>query len=87
MFNFFDEISQLTGLPFDNLSKGFRLINLSNRALYVEGYTGLIDAENGEMNIKLKKGIVRLTGKNLKIKNLNLGSLLVVGEIQTVEMN
>lgn len=87
MFNFFEEISNLTGLPFDDLSKGFRVINISNRAVYVEGFTGLIDTESGEMNIKLKKGVIKLCGKNLKIKNLNLDSLLVVGEIHSVEMN
>jgi len=87
LFNFFEDISNLTGLPFDDLKKGFRVINLSNRAVYVEGYKGLIDTESGEMNIKLKKGVIKLTGKNLKIKNLNLETLLVVGEIQTFEMN
>ncbi|NCB48697.1 MAG: hypothetical protein EOM55_03660 [Clostridia bacterium] len=87
LFNFFEDISNLTGLPFDYLTKGFRVINLSNRAVYVEGYKGLIDTESGEMNIKLKKGVIKLTGKNLKIKNLNIETLLVVGEIQTIEMN
>ncbi len=87
MFSFIDDISRLTGLPFDDLSKGFRVINISNRAVYVEGYKGLIDAESGEMNIKLKKGVIKVTGRNLRIKNLNLETLLIIGEIQNLEMN
>lgn len=86
MFSLLEEISRATGMPFDLLDKGFRVINLSNNAVYVENYTGLIDVDSHEINIKLKKGIVKLNGDNLKIKNLNTNTLLVVGDIRAVEM-
>ncbi len=86
MFSFLDEISTLSGLPFDIINKGFRVINLSNRAVYVEGFTGLIDVDSQEIGIKLKKGILKLNGDNLKIKNMNLETILVTGDIRMIEM-
>ena len=87
MFKFFDEIALKTGLPFDILNKGFRLINFSNNAIYVEGFTNIVSFETNEIKIKLKKGIVKITGENLKIKNMNLQTIMVVGSILTVEMS
>ena len=87
MFGFLEEISTLSGLPLDIVNKGFRVINLSNRAVYVEGFTGLIDVERHEIGIKLKKGIIKLNGENLSIKNINLDTLLVVGDIRSIEMS
>ena len=87
MFKFFDEIALKTGLPFDILNNGFRLINFSNNAIYVEGFTNIINFETNEVTLKLKKGIVKITGDNLKIKNMNLQTIMVVGNILTVEIS
>ncbi len=86
MFFLFDEISKMSGLPMDMINKGFRMINFSNRAVYIEGYTALIDAEPNEIGVKLKKGIIKLNGDDLKIKNMNLDTLLVTGDIKQIEM-
>ncbi len=86
MLNFLEEISYLTGLPFDYINNGFRVINLSNRAVYVEGFTALIDVCSQEIGIKLKKGIIKLLGDNLKVKNMNLETIVVTGDIKSVEI-
>ena len=81
-----DEISKLSGLPIEMINGGFRLINFCNRAVYIEGYTALIDVNISEVAVKLKKGLVKLNGDDLKIKNMTLDTLLVTGDIRQVEM-
>ncbi len=81
MFGFLEEVSNLSGLPFDIINKGFRVINLSNRAVYIEGFVALVEVEKTEITIKLKKGIVKILGEELKIKNMNLNTILVVGKV------
>ena len=81
MFGFLEEVSNLSGLPFDIINKGFRVINLSNRAVYIEGFVALVEVEKTEINIKIKKGIVKILGEELKIKNMNLNTILVVGKV------
>ncbi len=86
MFFLLDEISKLSGLPLEMINGGFRFINFCNRAVYIEGYTALIDVNLNEIAIKLKKGLVKLNGDDLKIKNMTLDTLLVTGDIRQIEM-
>ena len=87
MYSFLEEISNMSGLPLNLINDGFRVINLSNRAVYVEGLKSLIDVDSSEIGIKLKKGIIKLNGDNLRIKNMNLQTLLVVGDIRQIEIS
>ncbi len=86
MLSFLDEITSLSGLPFDYINNGFRVINLSNKAVYIEGFTALIDVTNFEIGVKLKKGVVKLLGDNLKVKNMNLQTIIITGDIKSVEI-
>jgi len=87
MFDFIEEISIKTGLPFDILNNGFRVINFNNRAIYTEGYVSIIEFELTQISIKLKKGILKIFGQDLKIREVNLNSILVVGEISNMEIS
>jgi len=87
MFGFLEEILKLTGLPFELLNNGFRIINFNNVSCYIEGYKNILDFSPECISIKLFKGIIKLCGKDLKIKNLNLNTVLIVGQINSVEQN
>lgn len=87
MYDFFDEIALKTGLPFDILNKGFRIINFSNKSIYVEGFTNIVSFENEEIVLKLKKGIIKIQGQNIKIKNMSLETIIIVGDILFVEIS
>ena len=42
MFSFFSDILEKSGLEISSVLDGFRLINFSNRAVYLEGFLKLI---------------------------------------------
>ncbi|MBQ3213920.1 MAG: YabP/YqfC family sporulation protein [Clostridia bacterium] len=86
MFDFFDEIATKTGLPFEILNNGFRVINFSNKSIFIEGFVSIIKFESQEISIKLKNGVVRIIGNNLTIKNMNLESIVITGEISSSEI-
>jgi len=85
MYAFFDEIAKITNLPLDIFNNGFRLINFSNKTVYIEGFTSILNFTDSEIVIKLKKGVSKITGSKLKIKHMNLESIIVVGDILSVE--
>lgn len=87
MFSFFDDIASLTGLPFEILNNGFRVVNFCNKAVYVEGFQNVIEFTPTVLNIKLKKGVVKLSGLGLKIKNLSQNTIVVSGKISSLEIN
>lgn len=86
MISFFDEISSMTGLPFEILNNGFRVINFCNKAIYIEGFQNILEFSPSVLNVKLKKGVVKLQGLGLKIKNLNQSAIVVSGEISNLEI-
>ena len=87
MYDFFEEIINLSGLPLDIFNKGFRVVNLSNRTVFIEGFVNIVSFESTEIIIKLKRGIVKVQGENLKIKNMNLETILIVGSIINLEIS
>lgn len=87
MFSFLDDIAQKTGLPFDILNNGFRVINFNNKSVYIEGFLNILMFEKDLIKIKLKKGLIELEGENLKIKNMDTQSIVVSGNILKLAIN
>lgn len=87
MFSFFEEIAELSGLPFQVFNNSFKVINFGNKAIYIENFKNIISFESIEIVVKLSSGIVKISGENLKIKNMNLDSIIVVGDIKGLEIS
>ena len=60
--------------------------NLGGKAVYVENFKRINTFSNSEIILKLKKGMIKILGENLYIKELNKNSLLVWGTIKGVEV-
>ena len=64
----------------------YRYYNLGGKAVYVENFKRINTFSNSEIILKLKKGMIKILGENLYIKELNKNSLLVWGTIKGVEV-
>lgn len=87
MFSFFEEITKISGLPFQIFNDNFKLINFGNKAVYIENFKNIVSFESFEVVIKLSKGITKILGENLKIKNMNTNSIVIVGDIKNLEIS
>lgn len=85
MFAFLDEIYSMSGLSLDLLKSGFRLINMANKCVYLEGFLRIKSVSQEKIEVSLKKGAVLVSGANLKIKNMSRDTLMIVGEIDSME--
>ena len=80
MVGFLEEIAKTSGIDMGVLSG-------EARVLYVGGgKTKLVEMTSEIVKIKLKKGMAIIIGKGLKLRNLNMQSVLVVGEISHFEI-
>lgn len=86
MFKFFEDISKLVGLDEKEYVGGYKIINFDGRAVYIEGYRSLMSISKEEVVLKLKKGRLKVIGKDIVIKDLNEGVLVVYGKITSVEV-
>ncbi len=85
MFSFFSEMVEKSGIPMDTILNGFRVVNLSNKMVYIEGFLKIVSFEGEFVNLKMKKGMLKVVGENLKIKNLNTNTVLICGNVFSVE--
>ncbi|MDQ2085978.1 sporulation protein YqfC [Herbivorax sp. ANBcel31] len=56
-----------------------------NKNMVVENYKGIIEYENDRLRINTNKGIIRVVGNKLFIKEITSEDLLIYGEITSVE--
>lgn len=84
MFNFFSEIKQelASDITFMN---DFNIINMSNKAIYIEGHKGIIEVTSQQVSFKLKSNIITINGQNLVLKKITISTALIYGGIKSVE--
>lgn len=87
MFSFLEDIYTMSGLSTNVLKGAFRLINLNNKCIYVEGYLKLLSVSSEAINIKLKRDVLSVFGSKLKIKNMTGDTLMILGDISSMECN
>lgn len=85
MFNFFNEINDLLQVPLTSATSNYKYVNLSGRALYVQGYSDVLSFNEEQIVLKLKSGELNIVGKHLNIKELNPHSIIIEGIVARVE--
>lgn len=87
MFGLFEEMAKISGLPFDVFNNNFKVINFGNKAIYIENFKNIVTFTITEIVIKLSRGIAKIIGDNLKIKNMNANTIIIAGEIKSLEIS
>ena len=62
-----------------------KITMLVNKNLLLENYKGIIEYENDRIRVNTNKGIIKITGTTLEIKEITSEDLMVNGEISTLE--
>lgn len=82
MINFFNELKKEYKLP--ALSE-YNLVNITGKALYVEGHLGLMTLSKEQISFRVKHGVIIVEGFGLTIKELSENTLLIEGKIKKTE--
>ena len=81
MVSFLEEIAKVSGVDPSVVVGESRVLYLGGKVVMVEGKTRLLEVNGECVKVKLKRGLAVVSGKNLKLKNLNLESAMIVGDI------
>lgn len=84
MTEFFEELTNIVGLPFDELASGYKLELVAGKALSVTNYKKILIYTKNKIVLSLKHGIIEILGENLTIKQLDIGSIIVSGIIHSI---
>ena len=86
MNNFIEELSNIVKLPFNEISKDFKIICVSNKILYISNFIKILDYTNEKIIIKVKKNQnVEVFGCDLCIGQINKKELVIKGNIENLD--
>lgn len=85
MFNFFKEIAQKIDVEQDLINE-FNIVNMSGKAVYIEGHKGVTLISSEMISFKIKNGRVVIEGDKLSLKELSQNTILLQGKIKKVEI-
>ena len=83
MINFLGELKKEFKLPYVS---DYNLINITGKALYVEGHTGLMTLSKELISFRVKKGVIVVEGCGLTLKELSENTLCIEGKIKKTEI-
>lgn len=82
MDNFEEELTMVAQLPFNEITKDYKLIMLSNKVLYLCNFIKILDYSDSKIVIKVKKmKCLTITGEDLQICQINIREIVIKGII------
>lgn len=86
MENFLHELTEVAKLPFDEISKEFKVIMLGNKLLHITNYLKILDYSKESISLKVKKNILNVIGSDLIISQINKREIIIKGEIYSFSL-
>ena len=78
-FNFFSEIKQKLGVS--DLSPFCQIVMIDFFSLYIEGVVDILSIADTEIDVRIKKTKLRVSGENLEVVELEDKIVLIRGKI------
>jgi len=83
--NLKEKMAELLELPKEIVLDLPKITMFGNKNLIVENYKGIIEYDNSRIRVNTGKGIIRVTGEGLIIKEITSEDLMIDGEILSLE--
>lgn len=81
MENYFKEIVEICGLPFNEVLKDVKIIFIGGKALYVSNYKKIVTYGKESIDLRVKGDIIHISGENMIIKQLDKNEIIISGKI------
>ncbi|HHV29684.1 sporulation protein YqfC [Acetivibrio mesophilus] len=83
--NLKEKMAELLELPKEIVLDLPKITMFGNKNLIVENYKGIIEYDNNRIRVNTGKGIIRVAGDSLVIKEITSEDLMIDGEILSLE--
>lgn len=83
--NLKEKMAEVLELPKEIILDLPKITMFGDRNLFIENYKGIIEYDNNRIRINTGKGIIRVTGESLMIKEITSEDLMIDGEIVSLE--
>lgn len=87
MKGFINELADVTGLPFNETKKDFRVIWIGGNCAHIINYTKILTYTDTSLILKIPNNQLILEGYEFEIKELNKREILIKGIINKIELS
>lgn len=87
MKEFINELSVVTGLPFNEIKNDFRVILVGSNCVQVINYLKILIYTDTLLKLKIPNNQLNIEGYNFEIKELNKSEILIKGIINKIELD
>ena len=86
MENYIREVLELCKLPYNEISKEYKVSCVGGKYVHITNFKKIIDYTDTKIVLKLSKKIKEIVGENLEIKQLNKGEIIIIGIINFFDL-
>ncbi len=83
--SFIENIKKCIGYSDNPELAEFRVVSFAFRSAYFENVKAIISYDEQEITLSLKRGGIRVSGKELYVKKYCAGDVVICGEISKIE--
>ncbi|NLO40859.1 MAG: sporulation protein YqfC [Ruminiclostridium sp.] len=80
-----EKVAKMLEIPNEVVSDRPRITTVGKREVFVENYKGILEFSNEIVRIKSNYGIITITGKNMKIREITSEDMIICGNIENID--
>lgn len=80
-----EKVAKMLEIPEEVVSDRPKITTVGRKEVFVENYRGIIEFTNEIVRINSNYGIITITGKNMKIREITNEDIIIVGDIDNID--
>lgn len=80
-----EKVARLLEIPQDVVSDRPKITTVGRKEVFVENYRGIIEFNNEIVRINSNHGVIRITGKNMRIREITSEDIIICGDIDNID--
>lgn len=81
-----EKMAKILDIPSEVVSDRPRITTVGRREVFVENYRGILAFSNEIVKINSNYGIITITGKNMKIREITSEDIIIFGDIENIDV-
>lgn len=80
-----EKVAKILEIPEEIVSDRPKITTVGRKEVFVENYRGIIEFTNEIVRINSNYGIITITGKNMKIREITNEDIIIIGDIDNID--
>lgn len=80
-----EKVARMLEIPEEVVSDRPKITTVGRKEVFVENYRGIIEFTNEIVRINSNYGVITITGKNMKIREITNEDIIITGDIDNID--